>query len=243
MSGNETVLNRFMTPTPRNSSKPAVERSDRLPASSIRGTVRHSTIDSRERAEDRQSGRRVVASFPGSVHGDLLRGFSGIDGRKTVLLFSEGFYGNNVGRELEDVARAAAETYSVIYALDLNKRLDLVTANTTAADDPIEIDNRLVPLGNLAIETSGLLLKDASVRLDAVFKTLLPEESYYLLGFEPGPDAAETDYRRVKVNVTRQGARAVSRTGYALGGTHARDAPARNRRRAGSAIHATGPQD
>ena len=158
---------------------------------------------------------------------DLLRSLNGIDGRKTVLLFSEGFYASNVARELEDVAGAAAEAYAVVYALDLNKRLDLVTAETTAADDPGEIDHRLVPLGNLASETSGALFKDASVRLSSVFTSVLPDESYYLIGFEPAPDTADGQYRRIKVNVARPGAKVLSRTGYAIG---AAPTPATRRR-------------
>ncbi len=149
---------------------------------------------------------------------DLLRSFRGIDGRKTILLFSEGFYGDNVARDSEDVAAAAAETYSVVYAFDLNKRASVLDALTTA-DDASDTLSRLEPLGGLAAETSGELVKDASVRLDAAFASLLPDDgSYYLLGFEPGSaDAGASAYRRVKVRVRRPGARVVTRTGYALG--------------------------
>jgi len=73
---------------------------------------------------------------------DLLRSFRGIDGRKTVLLFSEGFYGDNVARDLEDVAAAAAETYSVVYAFDLNKRANTLEASTVS-DDANDTLNRL----------------------------------------------------------------------------------------------------
>ena len=55
---------------------------------------------------------------------DLLRSFRGIDGRKTVVLFSEGFYADNVARDVEDVAAAAAETYAVVHAFELNRRAD-----------------------------------------------------------------------------------------------------------------------
>ena len=70
---------------------------------------------------------------------DLLRGLKGIDGRKTVVFFSEGFYSDNLSRELEEVAAAAAETYSVIYSFDLNRRIDLVAATKSTSDEPIEI--------------------------------------------------------------------------------------------------------
>ena len=148
---------------------------------------------------------------------DLLRGLKGIDGRKTVVFFSEGFYSDNLSRELEEVAAAAAETYSVIYSFDLNRRIDLVAATKSTSDEPIEISNRLDPLGSLAAETNGALVKDATTHLDTAFGSLVPDDgSYYLVGFEPGTaDTNDSHYRRVRVEVTRPGARVLSRTGYA----------------------------
>lgn len=173
--------------------------------------------------------RAFLAAFA-----DLLRSFRGIDGRKTVLLFSEGFYGDNVSRDLENVAAAAAESYSVIYAFDLNKRSTPVDA-VAPANDSTETISRLEPMGSLAAETSGALLKDASVRLDSAFASLQPDDgSYYLVGFEPagGQDGA---YRRIRITVRRPGAKVVTRTGYALG---AAPSPADRRRAIDTALAA-----
>ena len=233
--GNDTVLSRFTTTNPAQAAgaRPIVG-SDRLPGGTaeepavIRRLIRENAQTIVNRADE--SSRRFLLSAA-----DLLRSLSGIDGRKTIVLFSEGFYSANVTRELENVARAAAETYSVIYAVDLNRRLDLAGAETTTADDPGDIDNRLVPLGNLATETSGQLVKDASVRLSSVFQSLLPDESYYLIGFEPAQGTSESDYRRVRLDVTRSGAKVVTRSGYALG---AAPTPASRRRAIDAAIAA-----
>src|SRR5579872_1468434 len=46
---------------------------------------------------------------------DLMAEFKNVEGRKTVVLFSEGFHDANVSRELQDVAAAAAQSYSVFY--------------------------------------------------------------------------------------------------------------------------------
>ena len=173
--------------------------------------------------------RAFLAAFA-----DLLRSFRGIDGRKTVLLFSEGFYGDNVSRDLENVAAAAAESYSVIYAFDLNKRATPVDA-VAPANDAMETMSRLEPMGSLAAETSGALLKDASVRLDAALASLQPDDgSYYLLGFEPST-GSEGAYRRIKVQVRRPGAKVLTRTGYAMG---AAPSPADRRRAIDTALAA-----
>jgi VWFA-related protein len=193
----------------------------------LRGLLRENAQSIVNRAD--AGSRAFLAAFA-----DLLRSFRGIDGRKTVLLFSEGFYADNVSRDLEDVAAAAAESYSVIYAFDLNKRATPADA-VAPANDATETISRLEPMGSLAAETSGALLKDASVRLDTAFASLQPDDgSYYLLGFEP-PAGQEGAYRRIKVNVRRPGAKVLTRTGYALG---AAPSPADRRRAIDTALAA-----
>ena len=235
LRGNEAVIARFTTFNPaqvtdaRNVA--GTDRGGRIGAeepSVVQRLVRENAQTIVNRADE--DSRRFLLSAA-----DLLRSLSGIDGRKTVLLFSEGFYSSNVSRELEDVARAAAETYSVIYALDLNRRLDLVTAEVTTADEPADIDNRLVPLGNLAAETSGAAGQRRVGQARHRVPELLPDESYYLIGFEPAPGSTEADYRRIRTNVSRPGAKALSRSGYALG---AAPTPASRRRAIDAALGA-----
>ena len=168
---------------------------------------------------------------------DLLRSFRGIDGRKTVVIFSEGFYADNVARDVEDVAAAAAETYAVVHAFELNRRADVTAAASSTADDAMETSNRLEPLGSLAAETGGTLVKDAATRLDAALAALLPDDGgYYLIGFEPAvPEAGDSAYRRIRFHVNRPGARVISRTGYAIGAT---PTPADRRRAIDTALGA-----
>jgi len=234
--GNEQVLAKFMT----------VNTAEANPTGGASGSDRVQRF-----AEDRAVLRRLLQENAQSIvtradadarrfllmMSDVLRGLRGTDGRKTILLFSEGFYGANVARELEDVAAAAAETYSVIYSFDLNRRIDLAGAESSAATDSAEIQNRIEPLGSLAAETSGALIKDASTRLDSAFATLVPDDaSYYLIGFEPAsPDVGDSPYRRVKMRIARPGARAISRTGYARG---AAPTPADRRRAIDAALYA-----
>ena len=57
-----------------------------------------------------------------------MREMRGIEGRKAVVLLSEGFYSDHVARELEDAAAAAAHSYSVVYSLDLPRYRTETTA-------------------------------------------------------------------------------------------------------------------
>ncbi|MBI1873976.1 MAG: VWA domain-containing protein [Acidobacteria bacterium] len=151
---------------------------------------------------------------------ELMRELGAIEGRKAIMLLSEGFFLDNVSRELEETAAAAAKTYSVVYALDLNRREDnLRELQGVGTDQQSEIQSRLEPLGGLAVETDGRLIIDATGQLDAAF-TRIAEESqdYYIVGFAPAPAALKDRraYHRVSVKVTRSATRVSTRTGYAL---------------------------
>ena len=151
---------------------------------------------------------------------DLVRGLQQVEGRKEIILLSEGFYDDNVGRELERVAAAAAQSYGVVYGLDLNRRESSVREFASlGAQQFSAIQSRVSPLGTLAAETDGQLFTNASTRLDTVFQRIAGASGdYYIVGFEPAPGGlADGDqYRRVTVRVTRSGARVGTRTGYAV---------------------------
>lgn len=151
---------------------------------------------------------------------DVVAGFREIEGRKTVVLFSEGFFQDNLTRELEAVAAAAAQSYCVFYTFDLNRRGDgLSDAQPSDAALAVEIQARIAPMATLAVETDGTMVVDAAARSDKALDALaLQAQEYYLLGFIPSEDARlnRGKYRRVTVRVRRPGARVSARTGYAV---------------------------
>ena len=150
---------------------------------------------------------------------DLMEQYRGIEGRKIVVLFSEGFHqSTNLTRQLESVEAAAADTYAVFYSFDLNRRADNLTQTAASLTDPAaEIQARLEPLGSLATETDGALITDAASHLDQALDRIADSaQDYYLLGFTPSAAALASrgEYRRVTVKVTRPGAHVSARTGY-----------------------------
>jgi VWFA-related protein len=151
---------------------------------------------------------------------DLIAQYRAVEGRKTVILFSEGFHQANVARELEQVAAAAAQSYAVFYSFDLNRRAgtDIADPLTPSMSAASEIQARTEPLGNLAVETDGALVTDAASHLDAALDRIADQaQDYYIVGFTPSAVAlsARGEYRRVSVRVTRPGVRVSARTGYA----------------------------
>jgi VWFA-related protein len=169
------------------------------------------TIVNQSDAESRQFLQRLA---------DVISSFREIEGRKSVVLFSEGFFQDNLPRELEAVAAAAAQSYCVFYTMDLNsrsQRLDEAYASDTVLSS--EIQARIAPMSTLAVETDGQMFVDAAGRTPEVLHALADSaQDYYLVGFTASEDARlnRGKYRRVKVVVKRNGARVSARTGYAV---------------------------
>lgn len=219
LRGNDAVLTRFMTITGSSPDRTGVlpdvaGKSGGGDTNTLRGLIRDQANLTVQSAD--AESRRFL-----DMMSQLLRTFRAVDGRKTVILFSEGFHSDNVARSIEDVAAAAAETYSVVYAFDLNRRTNDVTSMMPVGSDTAsEISNRLEPMNTLAAETNGRVMLNASARLDQAFDELgAAELDYYIVGFA-APAAALTNrdgYRHVSVHVSRPGARVSARTGYVAG--------------------------
>lgn len=159
--------------------------------------------------------RRFLMAFA-----DVIRTLRSIEGRKSVILFSEGFHVDNVTHEMEDVAAAAAQSYTVIYGMDLNPRLVEASDETPRGGEQLgETRDRLQSLGSLTAETSGTLVLDAEGQIDRALARIAEHtEDYYLVGFTPAhPEQGDRSrYRHIRVRVSRPDAHVSARTGYAL---------------------------
>ena len=192
------------------------------------------TLVEREDAQARQMLLRLA---------ELIRGVKDIEGRKVIVLLSEGFFVDHVTRELEVVEAAAAQSYSAVYALDLNTRdIDLKQTSGSGGEQFGEIQSRVAPLASLAAETDGMFLNHASAWMDRAFDRASDQSrDYYIVGFEPSPGALRhrAGYHRVKVKVTRRGAHVNARSGYSMS---APAGAADSRRSIDAALRAPFPQ-
>jgi len=170
---------------------------------------------------------------------DVVRTLRRVDGGKAVILFSEGFQIDNVTHELEAVAAAAAQSYAVIYSLDLNLRgVDGSDEAPRGGERMTEIRDRLQSLGSLSSETGGTLVNDAVEQLDSALARIAETtEDYYLVGFTPvASDHGDRNrYRRLHVTISRPGAHVSVRTGYL---PNSEPAPADARRAIDAALQA-----
>lgn len=168
----------------------------------------------------------------------IVTGMGGLPGRKSVILFSDGFRlletnesGFSEAGVVMDFLRALIEQANrssvVIYTIDAR---GLVYTGITAADS-ITSSSQLesVPAGRsaqlfdtqsglsfLAEETGGLAIKNNN-DLSGGVRRVLEDQSYYLIGYEPDADtfdAAKRKYNKLEVKVLRTGAKVRYRSGF-----------------------------
>ncbi len=141
-----------------------------------------------------------------------------IEGRKNLILFSEGFSADHAVARLDQVASAAAESYTVIYPIDLSRGGVDITRASMPQTTLAETSQRREPLAALALETNGRLITgvNANTLQQALTGIASQAEDYYLVGFEPGAGDKPAKYRRVAVSIKRRGVVAHARTGYSM---------------------------
>ncbi len=170
----------------------------------------------------------------------VVRGMSELPGRKSIVLFSDGFELTNIDAQgfsdnspLVDPLRRLIEQANrasvVVYAMDPR---GLVYTGLTAADNASgrnarqlesEMANRRQLLSEtqqslryLSSETGGFALINNN-DLSGGVKRVLEDQSYYLVSYEPESetfDPAKLRFNRIEVKVLRSGANVRYRSGF-----------------------------
>jgi len=243
--GDINTLQTFLNRVASNAAAGAdsVAKATIAPPASALSTSDEMVITAKENAKTAVERSDVESRAFLAVFSDVIRQLAQIEGRKTVILVSEGFFTDNLRVDIDRVAAAAAESYAVIYSMDINRRgVDFNADAPTGASGAQEVQSRLDALTTLSNDTSGAVLRDAGGRMEeALNEVANTSQDYYIVGFEPSAAALNDrrEYRAVSVSVTRRGTRVAARTGYSL-----RDplTPADRRRSIDAALGAPFPQ-
>ncbi len=171
----------------------------------------------------------------------VLDGWSGIRGRKSLVLLSEGFLQDG-GPALQDVAARAREANAAIYFIDVlglqtppefsaeialgtdgghlggEGALARATRLTTRA---VSLEERVGATGgavDLADVTGGFSVRDNGI-VKGLHRAAAESRVFYLLGFQPPGGKSTSAWRNVRVEVTRPGLEVRARKGYRLRAT------------------------
>jgi VWFA-related protein len=150
-------------------------------------------------------------------------GLARIEGRKTVVLVTEGFLADRSIAGLRDVIGRAARAGATIYSLDV-RGLDRSVANhDPAAPTPgptlpqfgsLTVDSSQDGANSLAVDTGGFVIRHTN-RLDAGLDEIARDAgTYYVLAYSPTNAALDGSFRRIEVKVRRPGVSVRARRGY-----------------------------
>jgi VWFA-related protein len=158
-----------------------------------------------------------------------------VRGRKSLLLISRGFL-NEPGTDARDVVAAAREANTAIYFLDV-RGLVASPGLPSAADaggppDPGEVGAMMFEsstldsagASTLAGDTGGLAVRNTNDLAGAAERIAAESRVFYMLGFVPPAGKPPGDWRKVRVEVKREGLTVRARRGYRLRAAAA-DAP------------------
>ncbi len=153
----------------------------------------------------------------------LLNGLGRFEGRKTVLLLTEGFMAEESWPVVQQAVGMAASANAAIYTLDARGLDSHGMADRLSGGDPGTLDafGRLLgqfdmagdSVNSLAVDTGGFVVHDTNIFDQAVARIADDASHYYVLGYRP-EKAPDGKFRKIGVKVTRPGVSVRARKGY-----------------------------
>jgi VWFA-related protein len=150
----------------------------------------------------------------------LMNGLARLDGRKTLLLLTEGFMAEDSWPFVQNVVGLAARAHATIYTLDAR---GLHGAGPDGPPEPTPDDAvtrmlRQMDLGgdsmnSLAIDTGGFVVRNTNIFNEAVARIADDASHYYVLGYRP-EKAPDGKFRKISVKVDRKDVLLRARKGY-----------------------------
>jgi VWFA-related protein len=165
-----------------------------------------------------EQARRAASGTMRSI-GYVVRNLSGLEGRKTLVLFSEGFFADDARSGLPVLAGQAARAGVTIYAVDSRGRG--ARSGVSAAADPTLPGAGLSGFGDtsdealdiLAAETGGLTLRHRDDFRSALDEVATDTSTYYVLAYAPDT-ALDGKYRKIVLKTKWAGLTVRARRGY-----------------------------
>jgi VWFA-related protein len=153
--------------------------------------------------------------------------FTGVRGRKALLLLTEGFLNDPDLDALQEVSGRCREAQIAVYALDV-RGLVAGSAGMSASSLGVpnraeqglmqteEIEFQAAGSVGLAEDTGGFAFRNSNDLGGGAVRVADESRAYYLLGYAPPEGKGPRDWRRLKVEVKRPGVTVRARRGYTL---------------------------
>jgi VWFA-related protein len=139
---------------------------------------------------------------------------TGVRGRKSLLLFTEGFLSDPDLGTVQEVASRCREANIAVYSLDI-RGLVAGMVGTSAADAGVpntfelglmrmeQVEFSAAGSVGLAEDTGGFAVRDSNDLAGGAVRAAEESRVHYLLGYAPPADKSPRDWRKLKVEVKR----------------------------------------
>jgi VWFA-related protein len=143
-----------------------------------------------------------------------------LQGRKTLVFMTEGFFADTQRAALRTVTGAAGRAGVAIYVIEARGLDKSQTGRTLQDSGPSDtfasnaFDTREDPGDQLAIGTGGLVIRNVNDGAKAL--TMIAEDTgtYYIIGYTPEDATKDGRYRPIEVRVRRDGVVVRARRGH-----------------------------
>jgi VWFA-related protein len=164
---------------------------------------------------------RVEADLTLQLLKTVLANLQNLEGRKTVLLLSEGFIAEESWPVVQDTVGMAARTNARIYTLDargLDRGVRTVFDVAPGGDDAgsrllAQMDFGADSINSLAADTGGFVIRNTNLFDRAIAQIVDDASNYYVLGYRPSTPQDGT-FHKIVVKVKRPGLSLRARRGY-----------------------------
>ncbi|HEY7509431.1 MAG TPA: VWA domain-containing protein, partial [Vicinamibacteria bacterium] len=181
----------------------------------------------RSRAQQIDARRRNRTRDVLSVVDRAVFALSGVRGRKSLLLLTEGFLSDSELGFVQEVAGRCREANIAVYSIDVRglvAGLEEAVATFGSSANPSEmslmraeqVDFAFAGATGLAEDTGGFALRHSNDLAGGALRAAAESRVHYLLGYAPPPGKSALDWRRLRVEVKRPGLTVRARKGYTL---------------------------
>ena len=155
-----------------------------------------------------------------------LRSLQHFEGRKSLLLVSDGFLAHHLRYEMQGVVHAALRSGTILSTVDMrglyttsyraSEAAALATEATLAQmsmrEENIRVQSQ--PLAQLALETGGVHFHNNNDLFGGLKQIADSQSFYYVLTYASPHTASDGRYHRINVKVSRPGLEVTHRKGY-----------------------------
>jgi VWFA-related protein len=230
-----------------NSDSTVLDEAVRRACADDRDQCRVATEEVQSKAQRLANAGRAESAQTLQILKTLMDGLAKIEGRKTVLLMSEGFVAEEAWPQVQDAVSLAARANARIYTLDA-RGLDRGMSDRLGGANPGVDDggNRLLQqldfgadsINSLAVDTGGFASRNTNIFDKAIAQIAADAGNYYVLGYRPTA-MFDGKFHRISVKVKRPGLVVRARRGYVAS---PRPSPAEPRRTDSSTAIPPGPE-